>query len=69
MELCRRRAVEHARADEDGDEDEFVHLAWRLNEALFGLGWFGGIGLVLGCSLGCVAGLDVGLGSWAAAAR
>jgi hypothetical protein len=32
VELCRRRAVEHARAEEDGDEDDFVVFALICGE-------------------------------------
>jgi hypothetical protein len=64
VELCRRRAVEHAHAEEDGDEDDFVVFALICGEGVSD--W---ARLLLGCRLGCLRGPFAGLPWWAVAAR
>jgi hypothetical protein len=56
VELCRRRAVEHARAEEDGDEDDFVVYALICCEGVsdWARPWFGPLvvccwAVVVGC--------------------
>ena len=56
VELCQRRAVDHARAEEEGDKDRFVHFACVWSE---GVSWVAGLasGLRFGLLVGCGAGL------------
>jgi hypothetical protein len=67
MELCRRRAAEHARAEEDGDEDDFVVFALICGEGVsdWARPWFGP--LVVCCwavVVGCGGGLLLGSFGW-----
>jgi hypothetical protein len=57
--LCRRRAVEHARVEEDGDEDLFVHFAWIRGEEVSwpGCSWAAAWAAFVGRLLGCRGGL------------
>jgi hypothetical protein len=56
VELCRRRAVEHAHAEEDGDEDDFIVFALICGERVsdWARPWFGPLlvccwAVVVGC--------------------
>jgi hypothetical protein len=57
--LCRRRAVEHARVEEDGDKDLFVHFAWIRGEEVSwpGCSWAAAWAAFVGRLLGCRGGL------------
>jgi hypothetical protein len=67
VELCRRRAVEHAHAEEDGDEDDFIVFALICGERVsdWARPWFGP--LVVCCwavVVGCGGGLLLGSFGW-----